>query len=85
MYAAPLRGICCHVLSMDVLLQRMSRAGAINMNDSGDTSWLVLLLLMLLVGLIVVYIRFSVRAIKPFRIESSTTLDPDSAVDHITI
>jgi hypothetical protein len=55
-----------------------------NMNDSGDTSWFVLLLMMLLAGLIVLYIRSSIRAIKPFRIEASTTLEPNSAVDHIT-
>lgn len=74
-----------HVLStIYPLLQGAPGRRSTNVGNDGGVPWSVLLLMALILGLIVLYVWSSVRAIQPFRIEASTTLPPNAAVDHIT-
>jgi hypothetical protein len=71
-----------------MFLQGAPGRSATNTGDSDGISWFAVLMtaliVILLLGAAALRIRSAYRSAQPFRIEASTTLYPDAAVDKIT-
>lgn len=74
-----LAGFAVYVQSIDIALALQRTAG----RDNGGQQWFGIIIILLLVLVIAGWIYLNYRNGQPFRIEASTTLPEDAAVDRI--